>query len=119
MDPLETMRKGRKRASSPRLAAPRRSGPGGAARCGGAPRSLVVFTSRPYGTWGAATALVPSEGALATELGAVGCVAVDGVTGTVAGTVPFTVFFCFVDDVAFGGRADRLAGYRMRIKDNC
>ena len=44
---------------------------------------------------------------------------VTGVTTSRAVTDPLIAFFWFLDDVVFGGRAGRPAGYRLRINGNC
>jgi hypothetical protein len=53
---------------------------------------------------GAATTLAPWEGALAAGLCETGCAAVEGVEPMIVVIVPFTSFFCFVDDVENGRR---------------
>jgi hypothetical protein len=65
---------------------------------------LFFVTSADYAMRGAAAPLAPCEGALAAGLGALGCGAGEGVIGAVVGTVPFTPFFCFLDDVENGPR---------------
>jgi hypothetical protein len=64
---------------------------------------------------GAVVPLVPGDaGALVTPPCATGGAAVVEVGETIVVIVPFTLSFCFLDDVGIGPRRDRASRYRLR-----